>query len=138
MPARDVLLDAGPIVALLDRRDQWHASSSGAWQQLAHRCVTTEAVLAESCHLMLRGRYVPALAVELVLDAKIPIIPLDREAHEHAARLMNDYADLPMDYADASLVTLADTLGVSRVFTTDRRGFATYRSMQGKHFEVVP
>jgi hypothetical protein len=135
---RDVLLDAGPIVAFLDPRDQWHAPSPAAWQQLAHRCVTTEAVLAESCHLMLRGRHAPALALELVLDARIPIVPLNRTAHEHAARLMREYADLPMDYADASLVTVAEALGLTRVLTTDRRGFGVYRLTGGKRFELVP
>ncbi|MGH7614286.1 MAG: type II toxin-antitoxin system VapC family toxin [Gemmatimonadales bacterium] len=138
MAARDVLLDAGPIVAFLDRRDQWHAAAPGAWQQVTHRCLTTEAVLAEACHLMLRGRHAAASVVELVLDAGVPIVPLDREAHHHAARLMRDYADLPMDYADASLVTVAEALGITCVFTTDRRGFGTYRMAGGRRFEVVP
>lgn len=138
MAARDVLLDAGPIVALLDRRDQWHAASPGAWQQLAYRCITTEAVLAEACHLMLRGRYAAAAPVELVLDAGIPILPLNREDHQRAARLMRDYADLPMDYADASIVSLADALDITRVFSTDRRGFGVYRLAGGKRFEIVP
>jgi hypothetical protein len=138
VPARDILLDAGPIVGFLDRRDQWHAASPGAWQLLGHRCLTTEAVVAEACHLMLRGRHDAASALELVLDARIPIVPLDREAHQVAARLMRDYADLPMDYADASLVTVAEALGITRVFTMDRRGFGVYRLAGGKRFEIVP
>lgn len=133
-----MLLDAGPIVALLDRGDQWHAASPDAWQQLAYRCLTTEAVLAEASHLMLRGRYTAAAAVELVLDAGIPILALNREDHQRAARLMRDYADLPMDYADASIVSLAEALDITRVFSTDRRGFGVYRLSGGKRFEIVP
>jgi predicted nucleic acid-binding protein len=132
-----VLLDTGPIVGFLDRRDQWHAAAPDAWRQLSHRCLTTEAVLAESCHLMVRGSRPPALVLELVLDARIPIVPLDRAAHHYAARLMQEYADLPMDYADASLVALASALGIRRVFTTDRRGFTVYRLAGGKRFDVV-
>jgi predicted nucleic acid-binding protein len=57
--------------------------------------------------------------------------------HALAVRLMRDYATTPMDYADASLVTLASALGLRRVFTTDRRGFTVYRVGGGKRFEPV-
>lgn len=51
--------------------------------------------------------------------------------------LMEKYQDLPMDLADASLVTAAERLGTNRVFTTDRH-FHAYR-IEGRHaFEVVP
>lgn len=50
---------------------------------------------------------------------------------------MEKYADLPMDYADATLVLLAERLGVFDVLTLDRRGFTVYRSTQGKHFTLV-
>lgn len=51
--------------------------------------------------------------------------------------LMNDYADAPMDFADASLVTASETLQEHRIFTTDRH-FRIYRQQQGRAFEVVP
>jgi predicted nucleic acid-binding protein len=51
---------------------------------------------------------------------------------------MARYASLPMDYADAALVAVADALGISTVFTLDRKGFATYRGAGGKRFSVVP
>ena len=138
MPQRDVLLDAGPLIGLLNPRDSWHDVSVEAWQGLADFCVTTESVLAEACHLMLRGRQAAALPLEAVLDARIPIVALDDVGHRYAARLMRHYATLPMDYADASLVVLAEALGTARVFTTDRRGFSVYRLSGGTGFEIVP
>ena len=134
---RDVLLDAGPIIAYLHTRDQWHASCAPLWPTLIERLVTTEAVLTEACYLALRAGSA-ALPLEFLLDAEVPILGLDRERHTLAARLMRRYADLPMDYADASLVALADALAISRAFTTDRRGFGTYRGARGRAFDLLP
>ena len=135
---RDVLLDTGPIVATLDAADQWHRSCAGAVTELIERCVTTEAVVTEACHLVGRGRARASLVLDFLLDADVPILSLDRPAMRHAARLMDRYATVPMDFADAALVTLADALQIGVVLTTDRRGFHAYRPASGKPFRVYP
>ena len=135
---RDVLLDTGPIVATLDRGDQWHLSCAAAWETVLDRCVTTEAVVTEACYLVQRGGATAALPLEFLLAAEVPILSLEPGLHRHAARLMNRYADLPMDYADASLVALADALDLGTVVTTDRRGFSAYRRSRGAGFEILP
>jgi hypothetical protein len=63
---------------------------------------------------------------------------LDTAAQHRASTLMRVYAGLPMDYADATLVVLAEALQLSTVFTTDRRGFLTYRLPRRKRFHVLP
>jgi len=50
---------------------------------------------------------------------------------------MEKYSDVPMDYADATLVLLAEHLGVFEILTLDRRGFSAYRSSRGKRFSLV-
>ncbi len=70
--ARDVLLDTGPLVAVLDARDQWHARCLAVWPELVHRCVTTEAVVTEACHLVLRGGAPANLPLDFLLAADIP------------------------------------------------------------------
>ena len=135
---RNVLLDTGPIVAALDGSDQWHVGCVDAWRIVANRCVTTEAVVTEACHLVQRGGSSAALPLEFLLAAQIPILALDTPLHRYAARLMARYADTPMDYADASLVALADALQLDTVFTTDRRGFTVYRRSSGTGFEILP
>lgn len=134
--ARDLLLDTGPLVALLDARDQWHAECAPIWPGLADRCLTTEAVVTEASHLL--GRAGRSLPLELLLAARIPIVTLERAGHEHAVRLMRRYDSVPMDYADASLVVVADALGIHKTFTLDRRGFRTYRRGDGSAFEILP
>lgn len=101
------------------------------------RLITTEAVVTEACHLLLRTGGPASVPIELLLSVEVPVLPLETSLHHRAARLMRDYASFPMDYADASLVSLAEVLGISRVFTTDRRGFETYQLRGSKPFEVV-
>lgn len=135
---RDTLLDAGPIVAALNPRDQWHKHVADAWPPLVGRLLTTEAALTEATHIMFRSRGNVWRPLALLLDAGIPILALHLPAHERCLGLMRRYEDAGMDYADASLVVLADALGIRRVFTLDRRGFSTYRGPGGRALQVIP
>jgi uncharacterized protein len=136
--ARDLLLDTGPIVATLDAGDQWHDPCVEIWETVLDRCLTTEAVVAEACHLVGRGGGSAVVPLEFLLAAQIPIVGLDTNLHRHMARLMARYADVPMDYADAGLVALAEALDLSAVVTTDRRGFAAYRRAGRRRFDILP
>ena len=135
--ARDVLLDTGPLIAVLDRADQGHQACSDLWNDIADRCITTEAVVAEASHMVGRSA-VPSLPLELLLAARIPVVSLERPGHEHAVRLMRRYAELPMDYADATLVVVAEALRASTVFTLDRKGFRAYRLGTRGTFTILP
>lgn len=134
---RDILLDTGPLVAVLDSADQGHRHCANLWNDIAERCLTTEAVVTEATHLV--GRAGPAsLPLELLLAARIPVVSLEHAGHEHAVRLMRRYAKVPMDYADASLVVVAGALRLKTVFTLDRKGFRTYRPGTGSVFVLLP
>jgi predicted nucleic acid-binding protein len=128
-----VLLDTGPLVAVLDRRDAWHRRVVKTWPDIITRCVTTEAVVTEATHFTGGAR-----PLEFLLAAAVPIVSLTLQHYRQCAVLMRRYENLPMDFADATLVTLADVLATRRVFTTDRRGFATYRDAGGQAFELLP
>ena len=135
---RDVLLDTGPLLGVLVANDQWHARFAPLWHDLADRCLTTEAVVTEASHLISRGGGPAHVALDFLLAAGVPIVGLESPGHLHATRLMRRYQELPMDYADATLVVLGDALKLRTVFTTDRKGFDTYRRSNGERFEIVP
>lgn len=120
-------MDTGPLVAILDARDQWHARCAAIWPDVIERCITTEAVVTEASHLVQRGSGVPELPLTFLLAAGIPILGLQVAGHRRAAALMKRYTGVPMDYADATRIVLAEALRITQVFSVDRRGFAAYR-----------
>jgi len=133
-----VLLDTGPLVAALDARDQWHTACVALWPELIARCVTTEAVLTEACYMVGRGGAPAQLPVDFTLAARVPIVSLDHPAHRRISVLMDKYASVPMDYADATLVAVAEALSIRTVFTLDRRGFRSYRIGASGRFAMLP
>ncbi|MGH7655259.1 MAG: type II toxin-antitoxin system VapC family toxin [Gemmatimonadaceae bacterium] len=133
-----MLLDTGPIVATLDSRDQWHRTSIGAIERYADRCITSEAVVTEACYFASRTGRSGAVALDMLLDLGIPVVSVEHRGLHACARLMDRYASVPMDFADATLVALAEVFTIREVLTLDRRGFAVYRSTRGEPFRVVP
>jgi predicted nucleic acid-binding protein len=120
LDGRDTLLDAGPLIAILSPTDQWHRAVAEMWPSEVGRCLTTEAVIVEATHMVARGRGDHARVLEYVISAGIPVFALHLILHEQCVLLLRRYADVPMDYADATLVALADRLRLDRIFTTDR------------------
>jgi predicted nucleic acid-binding protein len=76
--------------------------------------------------------------VSFFLEGGATLVPASRSALERCRALVRQYSDLPMDYADASLVALAEELQTDLVLTTDRRDFEVYRWGGRKKFRVLP
>ena len=66
------------------------------------------------------------------------LVPSSRASLQRVAKLLDKYADLPMDFADATLVALAEEVDCTSVFTTDRTDFSVYRVKGRKPFRIVP
>ena len=135
---RDTILDASALVGVLVRGDQWHQSATTAWVDLAGRCVTTEAALTEATHLVARSGRPHTAPLRFVIDVEIPVFAVHLMLHHDCIHLMDRYSNIPMDYADATLVALASRLHLRRVFTFDRKGFGAYRTTTGVPLELVP
>jgi predicted nucleic acid-binding protein len=99
---------------------------------------TTPAVITEVMYFLSDVNGGPLAFAEL-LSASSTLIAesIDSAQILAAAQLMDRYSDTPMDFADATLVLLAEDLGVSEILTLDRRGFSTYRTSKGKSFRLV-
>lgn len=100
--------------------------------------VTTEAVLTESLHLLAKTHRGADNCLRFFIRGAATLAPASRSALVRSREIMEQYADLPADYADASLIALGEELGVHTVFTLDRRGFSAYRDRAGKAFEMRP
>jgi predicted nucleic acid-binding protein len=75
--------------------------------------------------------------MDFIIEGGLGISFFDDQTVERAFELMLQYRDRPMDFADASLVVAAETHKVRRIFTTDRRDFASYRVKRGhRHYSL--
>lgn len=132
------LLDTGPIVAFLDPRDAEHETVAAVMDSLSGRLMTTSAVVVEAMHLLGGVRGGAGLLIEFLLASQTEVHECTSvESLADAARLMEKYADVPMDFADATLVLLGERLKVHRVCTLDRRGFRVYRTRTRKAFQLA-
>jgi len=122
--AASVLVDAGFLVALLDRRDRHHAWAVAEAARHAPPWQTCESALSEAFFLLGR-RGAPALAALLSRGAVLASFQLSQEQQPVLA-LMQKYADVPMSLADACLVRMTEVLVASLVVTTDA-DFRVYR-----------
>jgi predicted nucleic acid-binding protein len=134
----DWLVDTGPIVAYLNAVDSAHARVVERLDRFAGRLVTSGAVVTESMYFLSATPQGPRRLAEFVADSGMRVFDLAQAAElQAAALLMERYADTPMDYADATLVLLAEALGIHDVLTLDRRGFSSYRARSRKSFRLV-
>lgn len=132
------LLDAGPLVAALNRRDPHHARCAEALASFDGTLLTTGAVVTEAMHFLGGCAEGAETLAEFLDDAQMQIrdcfaVPQLRAC----SQLMKKYADTPMDFADATLVLLAEDAGLDQILTLDERGFRTYRFRGSRRFNLV-
>lgn len=143
LPARSVVADSGPLLALFNRADRWHAPAL-AWLQAnpKARLVTTWPVLTEVCALLSR-RVNNSAALDFLrwgrrggftLDA--PAVDSLPEALAQVLLISERFKDLPFDLADASVAEAAARLGLRHVLTIDS-DFDAYRDSRGKPLRHV-
>jgi len=139
----NVLADSGPLGALFNRRDRFHARAVEFFRShgAALRCRTTWEVVSEVMYFLDFSANAQADFLEWLHEAHIrglmQIAALDPTDLPGLAVLVRKYADRPMDLADASLVWLANKTDITDIITVDRSDFAIYRTAKRKSFRNV-
>jgi len=129
-----VLLDTGPLVALLDRNDKYHGWAAGQWARLQPPLWTCEPVLTEACYLLRQAPRGVKAVMELLHRGVVQTRFRLEEQVEPVSRLLAKYAQIPVSLADACLVRMAELAPDAAVLTLDS-DFRLYR----KHSrQVVP
>lgn len=132
-----ILVDTGPLVALFEPKDGLHERCKRTLRSLRSPLVTTVPVLTEAFHILSPDSVGSDRLRDFVAREGMRAWFLDAGGLARAFELMEQYADHPMDLADASLVTAAEALGTRRIFTIDRRDFGTYRIRRGHRHHPV-
>lgn len=133
-----ILIDTGPIVALFDKDDRYHAVCVEILKEIKEPLVTTWAVLTKCFYLLNFSWEIQDNLWLFIQRGGIEIYPLEKELLIQCREFMKQYRDLPMDLADATLVALADALQVPKIFTLDHKDFSIYRFKQKKRFTLIP
>jgi len=135
---RSVLFDTGVFVALLDKSEKNHERCVAFLKEFKGKLFTTEPVLTETLYLLGPSIKAQRACIEFLLKGGATLIPQSKESLSRASALMEKYEDIPMDFADATLVSLAEEIDVVEVLTLDRRGFSTYRIRGKTAFKIRP
>jgi predicted nucleic acid-binding protein len=136
--APGVLIDTGPLVALIDRGEERHADCVAALREVRPPLLTTWPVVTEAMHLLRRAGW-PAqrLLWELVASDDVELAELDAAELARARALMEKYRDLPMTLADATLVAVGERRRLRTVLTLDG-DFHVYRTATRAGFDLLP
>lgn len=135
-----IIADTGPIYALIDASDTWHARVAGWWSENRQPVVIPVTCLAEICYL-LGTRISPDAEhafVKAISEGEFEVEPLEPGDIERAADVMARYSDTALGFTDATVVAMAERLGVREVLTTDRRHFAALKPRHAKRLTLLP
>ena len=129
-----ILLDTGPLVAFLNRRDRNHTWATAELSHIAPPLLTCEAVISEACFLLRTLQNASDAVLNLIEQGLIQTPFHLQEATTSVKRLMVRYANVPMSLADACLIRMAEQYSESAVMTCDS-DFRVYRKHRR---QVIP
>ena len=132
------LMDTGPWVALIDRSESKHTECVDWLRKFKGELFSSEAVLTEVLYLLSFSSAAQLAALDFVLRGAITLVPSSVESLRRVKRLMQKYSDLPMDFADATIVCLAQDLATRDVVTLDKKHFNIYRLLRNRSFRTFP
>jgi len=122
-----ILVDAGPLIAVVDANDQHHAECMAALKNMREPMATVWPPLTEAMYLLADQPRAQESLWEMVERGALQLLALDSGDAPRIRELMHKYANRPMDLADAALLRAAEREGIRKIFTVDRRDFSVYR-----------
>jgi len=129
------IVDTGPLVGWINRRDQWHRWSVSVMEALEPPLITCESVIAEAAWHLRKSREAVDRLYGLVEAGALRIVPLLPDHIAHLRALSAKY--LQMDFCDAAVVRLSEMLPRAVVLTTDIEHFSVYRRFQNKSIPLL-
>ena len=133
-----ILLDTGPIVAFFDASDDFYQICIDILKKIKEPLITTWPVLTEAFYLLGFSWKAQDNLWAFILRGGVEIFSPDLKMQARCRELMEKYKDLPMDLADGSLVVLAESKNLEKIFTLDHKDFKIYRFAKDKKFKLLP
>jgi predicted nucleic acid-binding protein len=122
-----ILVDAGPLAAIVDAKDQHHAACTAAMQTIREPLGTVWPALSEVMYLLAGMPRAQEGVWEMIVRGAVQLLPLGPDDVPRIRELMHQYSNRPMDLADAALIRVAEREHLRHFFTVDRKDFSVYR-----------
>lgn len=135
---RRILVDTGPIVAILSRSDQYHKACVEALREMPGPLFTCWPVLTEAAWLLRRTTDAVQQLLRSIDTGFLELLPLTTDDAVPIAAILKKYSNIRIQLADAALVHLAIRDGVDTVFTLDQRDFSLFRLPKGRVLRLMP
>jgi hypothetical protein len=135
---RRVLVDTGPIVAILSRRDQYHRTCVEALRDMPGPLFTCWPVITEAAWLLRRDSNAVQKLLNSIDTGFLALLSLGTDDAKPITAIMKKYRNIRIQLADATLVHLAARDGLDTIFTLDQRDFSVYRLPKGRVFQILP
>jgi uncharacterized protein len=135
-----LIVDAGPLYAVADRSDSNHAVCDDLLVNAAGPLVVPELVVAEVAYLVGNrlGAQAEVALAQSITDGELTVEPVLESEWSRIAELVEQYSDLPLGMADASVIALAERHNAREIATLDRRHFHVVRPKHVDGFVLLP
>jgi predicted nucleic acid-binding protein len=133
-----VLVDTGPLVAILSRTDEHHKTCVQALRDLPGPLFSCWPVITEAAWLLRAYPRAVQQLLKSIGNGFVELLPLAGTEAKAIADVMKRYENIRPQLADATLVYLADRDGIDTIFTLDQRDFSVYRSGRKRPFRIIP
>lgn len=130
------IIDTGPIVAFFDESDNYCIECRSFLKNFKGKLFTSLAVVTEVSYLLSDNKRIQKAFIEWIDNNALSILNQDNEQFSSILFFMNKYSDRPMDFADASLMTIAEVYEIQNIFTLDS-DFRFYKSKKGKSLKII-
>lgn len=130
---QNTLIDAGPLIALFDKDDQYHQKIELFIHDYKGHLVTTWPVITEVMYMLQFNVNAQIDFLQWLARKAIKIMPLSLDYIERFIELLKKYSDLPMDFADGSLIVVSELLNIKNIITIDS-DYYVYRMKDKKYF----
>jgi predicted nucleic acid-binding protein len=133
-----VLVDTGPLVAIMSQADQHHKTCLEALHDLPGPLFSCWPVITEAAWLLRRHPGIVRQLLDSISAGFLELLPIQSAEASEIGKLMEKYRNIRPQLADAALVFLAERDGFDVIFTLDRRDFSVYQAGRKRAFRIIP
>ena len=135
-----VISDAGAIYALMDKDDRWHLEVKRVLEEEKLELILPSTTLPEICYIA--SKYL-GIEAELgflrsVIEGEVKVEEADINDYRFALSYMEEYRGMNISFVDATVIAVAERLGIFTLFTINKRHFSQTKTKKGKSFNLLP